>query len=92
MAGPAAPDAVVSPAALAELQGNLDNTDKKRAAATRRLTVDMLKALQSNDAYSVLLDAQPKLNSELATLTGTAANELKDLIARVNAAVSPYYH
>jgi hypothetical protein len=83
---------VVSPAALAEVKGNLVNTDKVRAAATRRQTVDILKALQSADAYQILLDAQPVLNNELATLTGTAANDLKDLIARVQAAVTPYYN
>ena len=43
------------------------------------MTVDILKGLQSEDAYAILLDAQPKLNTEMATLTGTAANDLKDL-------------
>jgi hypothetical protein len=92
IAGPATPDAVVTPAALTQVQGNLDNTDHLRAAATRRMTVDILKGLQSEDAYSVLLDAQPKLNTELTALSGTAANDLKDLIARVQAAVSPYFN
>ena len=92
IAGPAAPDAVVSPAALAQVQGNLDNTDHLRTADTRRMTVDILKGLQSEDAYQILLDAQPKLNNELTTVTGTAANDLKDLIARVQAAVSPYFN
>ena len=92
IAGPAAPDAVVSPAALNEVKGNLENVDKIRAADTRRATVDILKGLQSEDAYAILLDAQPKLNTEMATLTGTAANDLKDLIARVQAAVSPYFN
>ena len=90
--GPALPDAVVSPAALAQVQGNLVNTDKLRTADTRRMTVDILKALQSADAYQILLDAQPKLNTEMATLTGAAANDLKDLIARVQVAVTPYYN
>ena len=66
------------------------NTDKLRAADTRRMTVDILKGLQSADAYQILLDAQPKLNTEMATLVGVAANELKDLIARVSVAVTPY--
>src|SRR5262249_9410725 len=55
--GPAAADPVVSPAALAEVKGNLDNTDHIRQGATRRMTVDILKGLQSDDAYSVLLDS-----------------------------------
>jgi hypothetical protein len=92
IAGPAAPDAVVSPAALAEVKGNLVNTDKLRAADTRRMTVDILKGLQSADAYQILLDAQQPLQTEMTTLTGQAQNDLKDLIARVQAAVSPYYN
>lgn len=92
VAGPAAPDATLTPAGLAELKGNLVNSDKLRAAATRRQTVGILKTQQSDPAYGILLDAQPALDAELQTVTGTAANDLKDLIARVKAAVTPYYN
>ena len=84
VADPPASDAALAAAILAELRGNLLNSDGVRSFATRRVCVDILKKLQTTAALTVLAEAQQAL------ATGTDA-ESGDLAKRVSAALSPYF-
>jgi hypothetical protein len=84
---------VVLAAAVGDLRGNLTNADGIRSFETRRSAVDILKKVQRVDAYRVLLDARAQLAAELAagTLAGDDAAFSTDLLARIDAAISPYF-
>ena len=90
---PSLPDAATTQLALAELRGNLLNLDGVRSFATRRQGVDVLKQFQNGAAFAILQETKVKLTVQLAsgTLTGQAFLNTEDLLARVTAAISPYY-
>jgi hypothetical protein len=69
----------------------LINSDKTRSFATRRLVVDALKKAQNQSALLALRDARDAIN---AALTGLSPSDLaltQDLLARITAAISPYF-
>jgi len=90
-ADPPSTDAAFTAALLAELRGNLVNQDRLRSFATRRVCVDILKKLQTQAAYQVLVEARAGLVAERVTLGPIDAALLDDLAARIDAATSPYF-
>jgi len=58
---------------------------------TRRLVVDALKKAQTTPAYVALLEARDALTAQLPGLSPTDQALTRDLLARLNAAVSPYF-
>lgn len=85
-------DAPVFAQVLTELQGNLLNADKVRSFATRRSVVDILKKVQLQAAYDILVDARTKIAATVSGLSGSALNDTQDLLARIDAATHPYFH
>jgi hypothetical protein len=85
---PAVLDAIVS-----DLRGNLLDLDGVRSFATRRLAVDALKKLQLTSAHRVLIEARTQLITRLAAggLDPDEESRTADLLARIEAAVSPYF-
>ena len=66
----------------------LINGDGARSFATRRLVVDARKEAQNQSAFLALRDAIP------ATLNGLSPSDralTEDLLARIAAAISPYF-
>jgi hypothetical protein len=90
-ADPAA-NSKVAPLILKELQGNLLNSDGIRSYATRRAMVDILKKLQTQAAYDVLVDARAQIAATLAGLSGSELNDAQDLLARIDSATHPYFN
>jgi hypothetical protein len=94
--GPIASDAHLTGAALTkvidELYGNLANTDGIRDFATRRLTIDALKKLQNDAAYDALVRAKVVITAARPGLGGIDAELTDDLLARLDAAITPYYN
>ncbi|WP_205525946.1 zinc-dependent metalloprotease [Pyxidicoccus trucidator] len=84
-------DAAVTPAVLADIQGILLNVDGVRSFKARRTMVDILKSMQSLPAYLALRDARDTLTAGLGSLSGAERAQAEDLLARVHAALSPYY-
>jgi hypothetical protein len=86
-------DEGVIASAVHDLRGNLANLDGVRSFETRRSAVDVLKKLQRVDAYRVLLDVRAQLAAQLAdgTLFGDDVALSTDLLARIDAAISPYF-
>lgn len=76
---------------IAELRNNVVNTDGLRSFPTRRVAVDALKAMQTNRALGALLEAREDLQASLFNLTENRRNLTLDLIARIDAALSPYF-
>ncbi len=69
----------------------LVNDDNARSYATRRLIIDALKRAQNTPAYLALIDARGSLAAKLTTLDPTERALTQDLIARIDAATSPYF-
>jgi hypothetical protein len=86
-------DAAVVAQITDQLAQNLLNTDGVRSFETRRLAVDLLKHLQSVEAYQALLDARTTLNTTLSdgSLEGANVALTTDLIARIDAVTAPYF-
>ncbi|MBU8897093.1 zinc-dependent metalloprotease [Corallococcus sp. M34] len=76
---------------IGDLSGIVLNVDGIRSPASRRTAVDILKTHQSLAAYSALRTAKDTLVARLPTLTGDELLRTEDLLARINAAISPYY-
>jgi hypothetical protein len=76
---------------LPELAGALSNEDGLRSASTRRMSVDALKAVQTSEGLLALQNGKASLEAELKGLTGAELLEQQDLIARIQAATSPYF-
>jgi hypothetical protein len=81
----------VTEAALADLSAFLDNADGVRSFASRRVFVDVLKHMQSDEAYAALRAARSSIAAARAAMTGDDANNTDDLLARIDQATSPYY-
>ncbi|MCK8497719.1 zinc-dependent metalloprotease [Myxococcus fulvus] len=76
---------------LADVQGILLNADGVRGYAARRAMVDILKLQQTLAAHSILVSARDSLTAALPTLSADERLQTTDLIARITAALSPYY-
>ena len=84
-------DAAVLAAAATDGKAIILNTDGIRSYQTRRIVVDALKRAQNIDSYLALMQAKDTLASQLAWLSPTEQALTRDLIARIEAAVSPYF-
>ncbi|NMO16562.1 hypothetical protein HPC49_16790 [Pyxidicoccus fallax] len=84
-------DSAVNQAVLADIHGILLNVDGIRSFKSRRTMVDILKSMQSLSAYLTLRDARTSLAGSLGSLSGVERAQAEDLLARVDAALSPYY-
>jgi hypothetical protein len=91
-ADPPAGDATLQAAVLAQLRANLLNVDAIRSFPTRRACVDVLKKFQTQAAYDALLEARATLTAQRANLTGANLALTDDLIARIEAAIRPYFN
>ncbi|MCP3162763.1 zinc-dependent metalloprotease [Myxococcus qinghaiensis] len=78
-------------AVLTDVQAILLNTDGVRGYAARRTMVDILKAQQTLASYSTLASARDTLTAQLPSLGADDRLQTADLIARITAALSPYY-
>ncbi|PTL79967.1 zinc-dependent metalloprotease [Vitiosangium sp. GDMCC 1.1324] len=76
---------------VTDLKSILLNVDGIRSYASRRTAVDILKTQQSLPAYSALREAKNTLTAQLPTLSGDTLLQTEDLVARISAAISPYY-
>jgi hypothetical protein len=80
------------PLVIADAEAILLNTDEVRSFISRRTMVNILKAQQTLASYAALRRVQDALSAQLPQLSGDARLETEELLARVSAAVSPYYH
>jgi hypothetical protein len=69
----------------------LTNSDGARTFPTRRLIVDALKRAQNQAAYLALLDARSIIRGQLGGMNPADKALAEDLLARIDAAVSPYF-
>src|SRR5262249_45189621 len=72
-------------AALRDLHGVLDNADGARSFAARRVVVDILKKMQSEEAYSVLRGCRSDIAAAKAALAPELQADTDDLLARIDA-------
>ncbi|MBZ4420837.1 zinc-dependent metalloprotease [Myxococcus sp. RHSTA-1-4] len=79
------------PLVIADVRAILLNTDGIRSYTARRTMVDILKAQQTLASYATLREAQDTLTAQLPALSGDERLQSEDLIARISAAVSPYF-
>ena len=84
-------DPAVVAAIAADGKALLINSDGARSFATRRLVVDALKAAQNNSAFLALRDARDAVTAALSGLSPSDRALTEDLLARVNAALNPYF-
>jgi Met-zincin len=81
-------------AALSEQAGRmLVNEDRIRSYELRRTTVDVLKALQAEPAFLTLRSARDTIQTQLeeSTLPTPEVPLTEDLLARIEAALAPYF-
>ena len=69
----------------------LINSDGARSFATRRLVVDALKKAQNDSAFVALRSARDTITASLNQLSPADRALTEDLLARINAALSPYF-
>ncbi|HMI82730.1 MAG TPA: zinc-dependent metalloprotease [Polyangiaceae bacterium] len=91
VADPDVSDPALGPALTAEVKAVLLNGDAIRSYKSRRNAVDILKKVQSADAYRALRDAKTALETSRPTTPADQVLDLDDLIARINRAITPYY-
>jgi hypothetical protein len=84
-------DALLTPAMLTHLRAVVLNVDGVRSPQSRRVAVDVLKKLQTYEAFAVLLEAHTELVASLPLLSGNARLAADDLARRIDAATSPYF-
>jgi hypothetical protein len=80
------------PSVLTELRGNLENLDGVRTFPTRRVCVDILKRLQTEEAYDILVEAKAALGVERLKLSPADQALADDLLARIDTAIHPYFN
>jgi hypothetical protein len=83
--------ATLLPLVLADVKNILLNSDGVRSYKARRVMVDVLKAQQVQASYALLREVQGTLTAQLPSLSGDERLQTEDLLARISAAVSPYY-
>jgi hypothetical protein len=88
-AAPSDPGVVA--AIAADARALLVNTDGARSFATRRLVVDALKKAQNQSAFLALRDARDAITATLNGLGPSDRALTEDLLARITAAISPYF-
>lgn len=86
------PNPLFTPALLEQLRGNLLNVDGVRSRATRRVAIDILKKLQTYEAFAVLREARDAVEASLPGLSGQARMDAEDLASRLRQATSPYFN
>jgi hypothetical protein len=77
--------------AVAVSKGILTNGDGVRSFESRRIAVDVLKAMQVADAYQALLDSRATLLAQRPGLAPASQVLIDDLVKRIDAATSPYF-
>lgn len=89
----AAPNVAIAARIDAQIAAVLGNVDGVRSFASRRAMVDILKGRQTVEAYTTLLDAKAAIEAQLASggLSPTEAAQTRDLLARLDRAVTPYF-
>ena len=85
------PGATISQALIPQFKLNLANAEGFRSYETRRMMVDILKKLQDLKAYDALVTSRVQIAASRASLTGADAELTDDLLARIDAAVHPYF-
>jgi hypothetical protein len=88
-AAPSDPGVVA--AIAADGKALLINSDGARSFATRRLVVDALKKAQNQSAFLALRDARDAITAALPGLSSSDRALTEDLLARITAAISPYF-
>jgi hypothetical protein len=80
-------------ASMRDLGDNLKDSDGHRSFATRRVVVDILKKMQSQDAFNLLREARAAIAAKkaLGGMTVDEAALTDDLLARIDRATSPYF-
>lgn len=68
------------------------NLDGVRTRATRRVAIDILKKLQTYDAYTVLREARDAVDASLPGLSGQARMDAEAQASRLRLATSPYFN
>ncbi|WP_164009375.1 zinc-dependent metalloprotease [Pyxidicoccus trucidator] len=76
---------------LPDIKAILLNTDGVRSHEARRTMVDVLKAMQTLGAYAALRELRDALTASLPSLSEPERMQTEDLVARITAALSPYY-
>ena len=84
-------DPAVVAAIAADGQKLVVNSDGARSFATRRLVVDALKKAQNNSAFVALRNARDSITATLNQLNPGDRALTEDLLARINAALNPYF-
>lgn len=69
----------------------LVNSDGHRTFERRRTAIDVLKAMQSYDAYNALVTARAALVTERAGYNALGQAVIDDLLKRLDLACSPYF-
>jgi Met-zincin len=85
-------NATVVAAIATDAKNFLINSDNSRSYATRRVLIDSLKKAQNTQAFLALVDARAQLVARLGSLGPTDRALTQDLIARIDAATSPYFN
>ncbi|HLL25556.1 MAG TPA: zinc-dependent metalloprotease [Kofleriaceae bacterium] len=84
-------DQAILAAAANDAKGILLNIDGVRSYATRRTIIDALKAAQNLDSFLALSAVRDALAAQLPTLPPLDQAQTRDLIARIDAAIAPYF-
>ncbi len=84
-------DPTVLAAVAADGKAILLNLDGVRSYATRRIVIDALKRAQHVDAYLALDSARATLAAQLPALAPVDQALTRDLLARLDAALAPYF-
>lgn len=74
-----------------QLQQVLLNSDGIRSFASRRSVVDILKGRQTTAALETLEAARATIAAGLPALAGAEAAQTRDLLARIDRALAPYF-
>lgn len=87
---PAATDPV-TPNVIAMAKAVLVNSDNIRSFESRRTMVDVLKAIQTNDAYFALVDARTQIANTRSQYTVQSQQLIDELLRRIDAATYNYF-
>ena len=89
----ASPSGDIAARVDAQISAVLVNADGIRGFATRRAMVDILKGRQTVEAYGTLLESKAAIEAELAlgAMSPVDVALTRDLLARIDRAISPYF-
>ena len=79
---------------MAELSGQIKNSDKIRSVATRKLAATILKKMQTVAAFNALREGAAALAGDImaGTLTGDELAQAEDLQQYIDKLLSPYFN